>query len=88
VAIRRDVYVGADAEEAKSVGDAIVAKGYRGFDPSALVYGSVNQVRDGFAAYAEMGYTDVIVRHITNDQAEVLGSIERLARVRELVRPL
>lgn len=88
VAIRRDVYVGADAEEAKSVGDAIVAKGYRGFDPSALVYGSVEQVRDAFATYGEMGYTDVIVRHITNEQAQVLGSIKRLERVRELVRAL
>jgi len=88
VAIRRDVYVGSDADEAKAVGDAIVARGYRGFDPSALVYGSVEQVRDAFAAYGEMGYTDVIVRHITNEQPQVLGSVERLASVRELVRPL
>jgi hypothetical protein len=29
-----------------------------------------------------MGYTDVIVRHLANDQTEVLGSLERLASVR------
>lgn len=52
------------------------------------MYGSVEQVRDAFAAYGEMGYTDVIVRHITNEQPQVLGSVERLASVRELVRPL
>ena len=88
IAIRRDVYVGSDGQEAKRVGDAIVQRGYRGFDPSALVYGSAEQVRDAFASYVDMGYTDVIVRHITNDHQQVLGSIERLANVRELVRGL
>jgi hypothetical protein len=30
-----------------------------------------------------MGYTDVIVRHLAEDQSEVLESFARLARVRE-----
>ena len=29
-----------------------------------------------------MGYTDVLVRHLTTDQAKVLGSLKRLAEVR------
>jgi hypothetical protein len=29
-----------------------------------------------------MGYTDVIVRHLAEDQSEVLASLERLASVR------
>jgi hypothetical protein len=29
-----------------------------------------------------MGYTDVIVRHLTDDQPKVLGSMARLAEVR------
>jgi hypothetical protein len=32
-----------------------------------------------------MGYTDVIVRHIVDDQREVLASTERLAEVRSLI---
>jgi hypothetical protein len=35
-----------------------------------------------------MGYTDVIVRHLADDQTEVLRSLERLAQVREEVRTL
>ena len=64
VAIRRDVYVGASAEDAERVVGPIVAAGYRGFDPDALVYGSVEQVADRFRVLAEMGYTDVIVRQL------------------------
>jgi hypothetical protein len=32
-----------------------------------------------------MGYTDLIVRHLAEDQGEVLKSLERLGRVRELL---
>ena len=85
VAIRRDVYVGASAEDADRVVGPIVAAGYRGFDPDALVYGSVEQVVDRFRILAEMGYTDVIVRQLAEEQADAVASIERLAAVRELV---
>ncbi len=33
----------------------------------------------------EVGYTDVIIRHLADDHGEVLRSFERLAEVRELV---
>ncbi|GBD23298.1 Alkanesulfonate monooxygenase [bacterium HR29] len=85
IAIRRDIYVGADPEEAKAVAEPILARGYRGFDPRACVYGSAEQVAEQFLALREMGYTDVIVRHLTNEQPKVLASYERLARVREMV---
>jgi hypothetical protein len=32
-----------------------------------------------------MGYTDVIIRHIVDDQAQVLASYARLAEVRKAV---
>ena len=86
VAVRRDIYVGASAEEAAAVAGPIARAGYRGFDPSALVWGSVEQVTDKFRALAAMGYTDVIVRHLVNDHTKVLGSLERLARVRAALR--
>ena len=86
VAIRRDIFVGATPEAAEAVAGPLVKRGYRGFDPAALVWGSVEQVTEKFRALAAMGYTDVIVRHLTDDQADVLGSLERLARVREALR--
>ncbi|MCZ2109158.1 MAG: LLM class flavin-dependent oxidoreductase [Dehalococcoidia bacterium] len=87
IAIRRDVYVGSDADDVRAVCGPIVARGYRGFDPAALVSGNAEQVGAAFVACGELGFTDVIVRHITNEQPQVLGSIERLARVRELLSP-
>ena len=35
-----------------------------------------------FRRFAEIGYTEISVRHLTNDQPRVLGSLERLALVR------
>ncbi|HYV59765.1 MAG TPA: LLM class flavin-dependent oxidoreductase, partial [Acidimicrobiia bacterium] len=82
IAIRRDVHVGADAADAERVAGPVVAGGYRGFDPSACTYGSVEQVTERLGTYAQMGYTDVIVRHLAEDQGEVLASYARLAAVR------
>jgi len=86
VAIRRDVHVGADADDATRVAKPIIDAGYRGFRPEACTSGSVEQVAEQLAAYGEMGYSDLIVRHLAEDQSEVLGSIERLGEVRELLR--
>jgi alkanesulfonate monooxygenase SsuD/methylene tetrahydromethanopterin reductase-like flavin-dependent oxidoreductase (luciferase family) len=82
IAIRRDIHVGADAADAERVAGPIVAAGYRGFDPSACTYGGPEQVIERLGEYAAMGYTDVIVRHLAEDQGEVLESYERLAGVR------
>jgi hypothetical protein len=62
-----------------------VERGYRGIDPSALVYGSAKEVAEQLRAYEDLGYTDILIRHITNDQPQVLASIERAGRVRELI---
>jgi alkanesulfonate monooxygenase SsuD/methylene tetrahydromethanopterin reductase-like flavin-dependent oxidoreductase (luciferase family) len=86
VAIRRDLYVGESAAEAEAVGQAMVKAGYRGFDPKALVWGSVEQVVEKLSAFVAVGYTDVIVRHLTNDHAKVLGSLARLADVRKALQ--
>ena len=82
IGIRRDVYVGESPDEAKTTLDAAVAKGYRGFDPKALIAGTVPQVAERFRALGAMGFTDVIVRHLTTDHAKVLGSFARLGEVR------
>lgn len=82
IAIRRDVYVGDTKADAEATLARTVAKGYRGFDPAALVAGDIEQVTEQFRALGSMGYTDVIVRHFTNDHAKVLGSFARLGEVR------
>ena len=81
IAIRRDVHVGTDTVDAERIAGPIVAGGYRGFRPEACTYGGPDEVSDTLRQYAAMGYTDVIVRHLANDQTEVLGSLERLASV-------
>ena len=86
VALRRDVYVGESSAEAARVAQAIVKAGYRGFDPSALVCGSVSEVVDKLRAFGPLGYTDIIVRHITDNQTEVVGSLGRLAAVGTALR--
>jgi alkanesulfonate monooxygenase SsuD/methylene tetrahydromethanopterin reductase-like flavin-dependent oxidoreductase (luciferase family) len=86
IALRRDIYVGESRAEAEAVAGPIVAKGYRGFKPEALVWGSVPDVIERFRSYAAMGYTDIIVRHLTDDHQKVLGSLARLEEVREALR--
>jgi len=86
VAIRRDVHVGADADDAERVAGPIVRGGYRGFHPDAFVYGSVQEVAEQFANLGTMGYTDVIVRPLAPEQKDAVASIERLAAVRDALR--
>jgi alkanesulfonate monooxygenase SsuD/methylene tetrahydromethanopterin reductase-like flavin-dependent oxidoreductase (luciferase family) len=83
IAIRRDVYVGESRADAEATLARAVAKGYRGFDPAALVAGDADQVAEQLRALGSMGYTDVIVRHFTSDHARVLASFARLGEVRK-----
>jgi alkanesulfonate monooxygenase SsuD/methylene tetrahydromethanopterin reductase-like flavin-dependent oxidoreductase (luciferase family) len=85
IAIRRDIYAGESDAEADRIAGARVRAGYRGFSPDAPVYGSVATVAAKFRELAAMGYTDVIIRHIVDDQAQVLASYGRLAEVRKAV---
>jgi alkanesulfonate monooxygenase SsuD/methylene tetrahydromethanopterin reductase-like flavin-dependent oxidoreductase (luciferase family) len=80
VAIRRDVHVGVD--DAERVAGPMLARGYRAFEPSACVTGGPERVADQLRGLAELGFTDVIGRHLVDDQREVLASTERLAQVR------
>lgn len=86
VAIRRDVYVGESSAEAEAVGQTIVKAGYRGFDAKALVWGSVAEVVEKLRALEPVGYTDIIVRHLSNDHSKVLGSLARLGEVRKALQ--
>jgi alkanesulfonate monooxygenase SsuD/methylene tetrahydromethanopterin reductase-like flavin-dependent oxidoreductase (luciferase family) len=85
IAVRRDVHVGADDGDAARVGGPILERGYRGFDPAAPVVGGVDTVAAAFADLGARGCTDLIIRHLADDQGEVLASFERLGAVREAV---
>ena len=82
VVLRRDIYVGASSAEAQAVLQDALSRGYRGIAAEAVIAGSVDEVAERFRRYAEIGYTEISVRHLTNDQPKVLGSLERLAAVR------
>jgi len=83
IAIRRDIYVADSPADAEAATGAILSAGYRGFDPTALVIGTVDEVVERFRALGSLGYTDVIVRHVTDEQPYVLASLARLAQVRK-----
>jgi alkanesulfonate monooxygenase SsuD/methylene tetrahydromethanopterin reductase-like flavin-dependent oxidoreductase (luciferase family) len=82
IVLRRDIYVGQSSSEAEAVLQQALSRSYRGMPAEALIAGSADDVADRFRAFAEIGYTDILVRHLTNDQPKVLGSLERLAAVR------
>ena len=62
-----------------------LSRGYRGIPAEALIAGSVDEVAEQFRRFAAIGYTEISVRHLTNDQPQVLASLERLAAVRSAV---
>ena len=83
--LRRDIYVGESAADAQAVLRQALGTGYRGIAPEALIAGAVDQVAEQFLKFAKLGYSEILVRHLTNDQPKVLGSLERLAAVRAMV---
>ena len=87
-AIRRDVCLQRSDEQATKAVSDVVARGYRGFSSEALVIGSVAAAEDHFAALAEGGYTDVIMRNISQDQKTALETIELMGEVRDRVHAL
>lgn len=82
IVLRRDIYVGESSSEAQAVLQNALSRGYRGIPSEALIAGSVEEVADQFRTFGEIGYTEILVRHLTNDQPKVLGSLARLAAVR------
>jgi hypothetical protein len=48
----------------------------------AVTAGSIGELTEQLRSFGELGYTDILVRHLTGDQPKALGSLERLAAVR------
>ena len=83
--IRRDVYVGESQKEAKAIGDQIISGGYRGMSPESVIIGDVEGVAREFKEWAQMGFTEMIIRSLVPDQNKSLASIARLAEVKKLI---
>src|SRR5881227_599253 len=82
IVLRRDIYVGESTSEAQAVLQQALRHGYRAMSAEALIAGSIDEITEQFRIFGEIGYTEILVRHLTNDQPKVLGSLERLAAVR------
>ncbi len=78
--IRRDVYAGESDSEAEEAIAPVLARGYRGFDRSALIAGSPDTVIEELRPLHELGFAHVLIRHIVPDQERVLASYRRLGR--------
>ena len=78
------MHVGASAEDAARC-RARDPRRLPRLPPEACTYGDAEAVADALRAYADAGFTDVIVRQLADDQSDALASIERLADVRALL---
>jgi alkanesulfonate monooxygenase SsuD/methylene tetrahydromethanopterin reductase-like flavin-dependent oxidoreductase (luciferase family) len=85
IVLRRDIYVAERSTEAQAVLQHALSRGYRGMPAEALIAGSIDEVAEQFRGFGKNGYTEILVRHLTNEQSRVLASLERLAAVRAAV---
>ncbi len=60
--IRKDVFIAESGAQAQRVGNALVERGYRGFDRRAVAYGDPDSVAEQLAVFGDMGFTDIIIR--------------------------
>jgi alkanesulfonate monooxygenase SsuD/methylene tetrahydromethanopterin reductase-like flavin-dependent oxidoreductase (luciferase family) len=62
IPLRKDVFIAENQREAEKVGDTLVNAGYRGFAREAVSYGGPDSVAEQLAVFADMGFTDIIIR--------------------------
>ena len=86
IAIRRDIHVSERPNEADLVRRQVNQTGYRGFSMDALTIGDADQVASEFRTLYEIGYTDIIIRSLHPDQGHTIASLQRLAKVKDLLK--
>jgi alkanesulfonate monooxygenase SsuD/methylene tetrahydromethanopterin reductase-like flavin-dependent oxidoreductase (luciferase family) len=80
--IRKDVFLAETDVEAKAVGDALMEAGYRGFDRAAVAYGDPDSVAEQLIPFAELGFTDVILRTMPAPADAAVRSVELAGELR------
>jgi len=78
------VFIAESRAEAVRVGDALVERGYRGFEPEAVAYGDPPAVAERLAVFGDIGYTDAIFRSMTGGEAAV-RAVELAGEVRAML---
>jgi alkanesulfonate monooxygenase SsuD/methylene tetrahydromethanopterin reductase-like flavin-dependent oxidoreductase (luciferase family) len=84
IPLRKDVHIAEDRAEAERVGDSLIHAGYRGFERGAVAYGDPQSVAEQLAPFAELGFTDIIVRTMTQDDSAV-RTVELLEELRTIL---
>lgn len=78
--VRRDVFVGATDAGAQETVRPILAKGYRGFDPSVLIVGGPETAIARLRELQAMGFDHTLIRFLPVGQGPILESIARIGR--------
>ncbi len=81
VALRRDVVLGPDGDEARSAARELVERGYRGLAFERLLTGNADDVAERATELGELGVDDIIVRCASPDQRVALDSLHELGRL-------
>jgi alkanesulfonate monooxygenase SsuD/methylene tetrahydromethanopterin reductase-like flavin-dependent oxidoreductase (luciferase family) len=76
IPIRKDVFLAQSAAEAEAVGDRVMEAGYRGLDRTAVAYGDPDSVAEQLAPFADLGYTDVMLRCMAVPQDAAVRCME------------
>jgi alkanesulfonate monooxygenase SsuD/methylene tetrahydromethanopterin reductase-like flavin-dependent oxidoreductase (luciferase family) len=90
IPIRKDAFIAESRVEAERVGGALVAGGYRGFDRKAVAYGDPESVADQLSVFADLGFTDIVIRTMSPLPPEIgpggaYRSVELAGEVRALL---
>jgi alkanesulfonate monooxygenase SsuD/methylene tetrahydromethanopterin reductase-like flavin-dependent oxidoreductase (luciferase family) len=82
IPLRKDVFIAETRAEGEKVGDELMRAGYRGFERSAVAYGDPESVAEQLAPYADMGFTDIIIRTMTVPADAAVRSVQLAGEVR------
>jgi alkanesulfonate monooxygenase SsuD/methylene tetrahydromethanopterin reductase-like flavin-dependent oxidoreductase (luciferase family) len=82
IPIRKDVFIADSRAEAEKIGDDLMRAGYRGFERSAVAYGDPDSVAEQLAVFAELGFTDAVIRTMSVPADAAVRSVELAGEVR------
>ncbi|MEM8707361.1 MAG: LLM class flavin-dependent oxidoreductase [Actinomycetota bacterium] len=81
-AVRKDVIVLEDGDRARTLGDDLMAAGYRGMTREGVAYGSVDDVVEQLSVFAEIGFDEVTVRCMSISQEDAVETLTLCGQVR------
>jgi len=73
--VRKDALVLEDGDSARSVAGELIAAGYRGLSTNQLIIGSPDDAAEQLAAYASVGFDEVVIRTMSVPQELALETL-------------